>query len=88
MVEEISVVQAAHAVGKNTLAALLGDAGWLQSLVLQRVERAFEKGDEVFSSASFFAGIESLTLAKVLGQRITKLGIGTVSRSRASSLVR
>ncbi|KAJ4333976.1 hypothetical protein N0V87_007235 [Didymella glomerata] len=69
----ISLTQAAHGIGKDTLAAIQEDAGWLQDLVLRKVEQTFAESDEIFSSAVFFSGIESLELAKVLGQRVAEL---------------
>ncbi|KAJ4376508.1 hypothetical protein N0V86_006620 [Didymella sp. IMI 355093] len=71
--EKITIVQAAHGVGKDVLAALQEDAGWLQDLVLLKAEQVFEDSDEIFSSASFFSGIKSLKLAKILGQHVAKL---------------
>lgn len=70
---EISVAQAAHAVGKDTLASLQEDAGWLQGIVLRKAEQTFEENDAIFSSGSFFNGIKSLKLAKLLGQRVADL---------------
>ena len=71
--DEISVDQSAHAVGKGTLTSLQEDAGWLQDLVLRKTEQTFAESDEVFFDASFFNGIKSLKLAKVLGQRVAEL---------------
>ncbi|KAF3034764.1 hypothetical protein E8E11_004986 [Didymella keratinophila] len=71
--ESISVIQIAHGVGKDTLAALQEDAGWLQDLVLRKIEQTFKENDEIFSSASFFSGIKSLQLAKLCGQQVANL---------------
>ncbi|KAL1651449.1 hypothetical protein SLS61_005400 [Didymella pomorum] len=73
LAETINIIQAAHGIGKDTLAALQEDAGWLQDLVLRKAEQKFAESDELFSSASFYNGINSLELAKFLGQRVAEL---------------
>lgn len=72
-VGEIGIAQVAHGIDKDTLAELQEDAGWLQNLVLRKIEQAFRENDEIFSSASFFNGIKSLKLAKLCGQHVAKL---------------
>lgn len=71
--DDISIVQVAHAVGKETLTSMHEDAGWLQGLVLRKAEQTFTESDEIFSTASFFNGIKNLKLAKLLGQRNAEL---------------
>lgn len=71
--ESITVTQAAHGIGKETLTALQEDAGWLQDLVLHKVEQTFNDNDEIFSSASFFSGIKSLKLARLCGLHVARL---------------
>ena len=71
--ENIGILQAAHAIGKDTLSALQEDAVWLQDLILKKADQAFENNDEIFSSTSFFSGIKSHKLAKLLGRHVAKL---------------
>lgn len=71
--ENIGIAQAAHGIGKDTLSALQEDALWLQDLVMQIAEQAFANNDDIFSSNSFFSGIKSHKLAKLLGQHVAKL---------------
>ncbi|OSS43291.1 hypothetical protein B5807_12097 [Epicoccum nigrum] len=69
--KEISVELAAHAVGEETLAVLSEDAAWLYSLVLRKAEQSFQEDHLLFSSATFFDGIKSIALAKILGQHVS-----------------
>lgn len=71
--ENIAIAQAAHGIGKNTLSALQEDAVWLQDFIMRKAEQTFANNDEIFSSNSFFSGIESHKLAKLLGQHVAKL---------------
>lgn len=71
--DKISMMQAAHAVTEGTLAILQEDAAWLYTLVLQKADKAFEEDHALFSSASLYDGIKSLTLAKLLGQHVADL---------------
>lgn len=71
--ENIEITQAAHGIGKETLCALQDDAGWLQDFIVQKAEQAFANNDEIFSSNSFFSGIKSHKLAKILGKHVAKL---------------
>ena len=57
--ENIAIAQAAHGIGKNTLSALQEDAVWLQDFIMRKAEQTFTNNDEIFSSNSFFSGIES-----------------------------
>jgi hypothetical protein len=84
--ENIGVAQAAHGIGKDTLSALQEDALWLQDLIMQKAEQAFANNDDIFSSNSFFSGIKSHKLAKLLGQHVAKLYHSRVEElSRGSS---
>ncbi|KAG9196793.1 hypothetical protein G6514_004324 [Epicoccum nigrum] len=69
--KEISVELAAHAVGEDTLAVLNEDAAWLYSLVLRKAEQSFQEDHLLFSSVTFFDGIKSIALAKILGQHVS-----------------
>ncbi|KAG9196951.1 hypothetical protein G6514_002747 [Epicoccum nigrum] len=71
--ENIGITQAAHGIGKETLCALQDDAGWLQDFIVQKAEQAFANNDDIFSSNSFFSGIKSHKLAKILGKHVAKL---------------
>lgn len=71
--ENIAIAQAAHAIGEDTLSALQDDAVWLQDFIMQKAEQTFANNDEIFSSNSFFSGIKSHKLAKLLGQHVAKL---------------
>lgn len=71
--ENIAIAQAAHGIGKDTLSALQEDAVWLQDFIMRKAEQTFANNDEIFSSNSFFSGIKSHKLAKLLGQHVAKL---------------
>lgn len=71
--EDISIVQAAHGIGKDVLSTMQEDASWLQTLVIQKAEKAFVTNNEIFISNSFFSGIKSHKLTKLLGQHVAKL---------------
>lgn len=71
--EGLSIVQVSHGVGKDVLTELAEDAAWLEDLILLKVERGFHDSYDVFASASFFSGIKSHRLAKLMGQHVARL---------------
>lgn len=71
--DEMSISHAVHAIGKDTFGDFMDDAGWLQDVVLAKIDVAFAQDDAVFSTPSFFSNVKSLKMAKLIGQRVAEL---------------